>query len=244
MQFWLKMYIFTHASVFNVVLSLKLLLMGHILWALIPASDLYIWQVWAEREKGQQWGQRKEKQAVRFVRADECVSWELQGDQRWSPTEDLISETMEQQDTQHQPGWRRCWTARPRCLLLTAARKSLSKWFTEGVCSLQCQKSCKTIFISFLKREIKRFSDFSLSVPQSKNNVWSPIEYIHILQSVYKVRNHCSKRSKYVLINSVLLGQSQDDCKYKQNWSALPDLCAFLCKRWSVCSSVLAKLCK
>lgn len=38
MQFWLKMYIFTHASVFNVVLSLKLLLMGHILWALIPAS--------------------------------------------------------------------------------------------------------------------------------------------------------------------------------------------------------------
>lgn len=38
MQFWLKMYIFTHSSVFNVVLSLKLLLMGHILWALIPAS--------------------------------------------------------------------------------------------------------------------------------------------------------------------------------------------------------------
>lgn len=116
MRFWLKMYIFTHTSVFNVVLSLKLLLMGHILWALIPASELYIWQVWAEREKGkrkkgQQWGQRKEKQAVRFVRADECVSWELQG----SPTEDLISETMEQQDTQHQPGWRRCWMARPRC---------------------------------------------------------------------------------------------------------------------------------
>lgn len=120
MQFWLKMYIFTHASVFNVVLSLKLLLMGHILWALIPASDLYIWKGWAEREKGkrkkgQQWGQRKEKQAVRFVRADECVSWELQGDRGWSPTEDLISETMEQQDTQHQPGWRQCWTARPRC---------------------------------------------------------------------------------------------------------------------------------
>lgn len=68
-----------------------------------------------KKKKGQQWGQRKEKQAVRFVRADECVSWELQGDQRWSPTEDLISETMEQQDTQHQPGWRRCWTARPRC---------------------------------------------------------------------------------------------------------------------------------
>lgn len=68
--------------------------------------------------------------------------------------------------------------------LLTAARKSLSKWFTEGVCSLQCQKCCKTIFISFLKREIKWFSDSSHSVLQIKNNVWSPLEYIHILQSV------------------------------------------------------------
>lgn len=53
MQFWLKTYIFTHASVFN-VLSLKLLLMGHILWALIPASDLYIWQCEQKEKKAKE----------------------------------------------------------------------------------------------------------------------------------------------------------------------------------------------
>lgn len=67
--------------------------------------------------------------------------------------------------------------------LLTAARKSLSKWFTEGVCSLQCQKSWKTIFL-FKKKKLNDLAT-SPSVCHRARTMYDHLLSIYIYCSLY-----------------------------------------------------------
>lgn len=188
MQFWLKMYIFTHASVFNVVLSLKLLLMGHILWALIPASDLYIWKVWAERENGK----RKKRPAVRAEKrktgSQVCESrWVCKLRAAGGPglESNRGSDIWDYGTTGHTTpaGLKAVLNGSTPMSLLTAARKSLSKWFTEGVCSLQCQKSWKTIFL-FKKKKLNDLAT-SPSVCHRARTMYDHLLSIYIYCSLY-----------------------------------------------------------